>query len=264
MNVDILSLAISAAETVEFSYRVRRAPDELESYINVLKITEDLVVRVRRNFREVAPVLSSEEKQWIECQIRWAQSALTEAKKIAMDSGANNAVQRGLKNLRWVMENKEAAKTHMDLISRYHTILVGIYLRLAMARELRATRGNSSQTENMSPSSPQVRKTGSVNIYEHQGKSGLFSIPLLDWGYSNWQSAECAEKGFHKKDSSLTPTPPESYGSSESLLSAPECRYPLIVGLEYRRSEVAIHQWLLKNAIRDTLREDWSSETLAA
>lgn len=243
MNVDILSLAISAAETVEFSYRVRRAPDELESYINVLKITEDLVVRVRRNFREVAPVLSSEEKQWIECQIRWAQSALTEAKKIAMDSGANNAVQRGLKNLRWVMENKEAAKTHMDLISRYHTILVGIYLRLAMARELRATRGNSSQTENMSPSSPQVRKTGSVNIYEHQ---------------------ECAEKGFHKKDSSLTPTPPESYGSSESLLSAPECRYPLIVGLEYRRSEVAIHQWLLKNAIRDTLREDWSSETLAA
>lgn len=177
MDVGILFSAIPT----EFSYRVRRAPEEPESYINVLETTDKLVTRVCQSLQEVAAVLSPKEKQRIERQIGWAQSALTEAKQITIVPRERGSIRRGLKNLWWVIENKEVAKNHMDAISQCYTCLARIYLQLAMARGLSATHGNSSDTESESPSSPRMRRTfSSVRLYEEKGKSNIINSLTLE------------------------------------------------------------------------------------
>ncbi|KAL2006564.1 hypothetical protein VTN00DRAFT_9232 [Thermoascus crustaceus] len=225
MDVGILFSAIPT----EFSYRIRRAPEEPESYINVLETTDKLITRVRQSLQEVAAALSTKEKQRIERQIGWAQSALTEAKQITITPKERGSIRHGLKNLWWVIENKEVAKNHMDAIARCYTSLARIYLQLAMARGLSATHGNSSETESESPSSPRMRRTSSsVSLYEV--KDDL----------------------FYADNSPIDSTPSERYGSSESLYPTQEYNFPSKSSMESKRSMESygssIYSWLSENA----------------
>jgi len=175
ISPDPVTLVLASLGTVELGYKVHRAKDEVKNSAAVLDNFSKTLAHVRLSLKLLAAHLPNEHNLRIESIISRAESELSNARR----SLARNNKRKIMKNLLWVLGDREDAQMHRDLISQHPTELV-IELLLAILRKLSVLSGNNSfhSARIWLPYSPMLQIGNKVRTEDLGMFRRLDSLPL--------------------------------------------------------------------------------------
>ena len=136
MSLDVFSPVISLARLAKAFYKLHSLEEEIRVYGEALEEIDALIFDVESTLKRPSTVVTPETRERIDRKIRRTKSALEQAKSaVGWSDEVRGGAQVITERIKWAFKCTDAAKVHLESLSRCHHTLLWIGHELDKANE---------------------------------------------------------------------------------------------------------------------------------